>query len=128
MGGHTLRADDPAAYGGDDTGPSPYDLLLAALGACTSMSLRMYADQKRWPLQRVIVRLQHDRIHAVDCEECVTRSGEIDRIRRAIVLEGPLDSEERARLLEIAERCPVHRTLRSETQIVTGIVAASEDA
>jgi putative redox protein len=110
VGGHTLRADEPAAYGGDDTGPSPYDLLLAALGACTSMTLRMYADRKQWPLQRVIVRLQHDRIHAVDCEECVTRSGESDRIRRAIVLEGPLDSEQRARLLEVAERCPVQRT------------------
>ena len=128
VGGHTLRADEPAAYGGDDTGPSPYDLLLAALGACTSMTLRMYADRKQWPLQRVTVRLQHDRIHAVDCAECVTRSGEIDRIRRAIVLEGPLDPEQRARLLEIAERCPVHRTLRSETQIVTRIVAAGEDA
>src|SRR5438132_9101664 len=128
VGGHTLRADEPAAYGGDDTGPSPYDLLLAALGACTSMTLRMYADRKQWPLQRVTVRLQHDRIHAVDCAECVTRSGEIDRIRRAIVLEGPLDPEQRARLLEIAERCPVHRTLRSETQIVTRIVAGGDDA
>ena len=92
------------------------------------MTLRMYADRKRWPLQRVTVRLQHDRTHAVDCAECVTRSGEIDRIRWAIVLEGPLDPEQRARLLEIAERCPVHRTLRSETQIVTRIVAAGEDA
>ena len=127
VGGHTLRADEPAAYGGDDTGPSPYDLLLAGLGACASMTLRMYADRKQWPLKRVIVRLQHDRIDAVDCEECVTRAGEIDRIRQAIVLEGPLDSEQRARLLEIAEGCPVHRTLSSETHI-TRIVAAGEDA
>jgi uncharacterized OsmC-like protein/alpha-beta hydrolase superfamily lysophospholipase len=128
VGRHTLRADEPVAYGGDDTGPSPYDLLLASLGACTSMTVRMYADRKQWPLRHVTVRLQHDRIHAVDCEECVTRSGEIDRIRRAIVLEGPLDTEQRARLLEIAERCPVHRTLRSETQIISRIVRAGEDA
>jgi putative redox protein len=82
--GHTLRADEPAAYGGDDTDPSPYDLLLAALGACTSMTLRMYARRKQCPLRHVTVRLQHDRIHAVDCEECLTRSGEIDRIRCAM--------------------------------------------
>jgi putative redox protein len=126
--GHTLRADEPAAYGGDDTGPSPYDLLLAALGACTSMTLRMYSRRKQWPLRHIIVRLQHDRIHAVDCEECLTWLGEIDRIRCAIVLEGPLDSEQRVRLVEIAERCPVHRTLRSETQIITQIVDAGEDA
>jgi putative redox protein len=128
VGPHTLRADEPVAYGGDDTGPSPYDLLLASLGACTSMTVRMYADRKQWPLQHVTVRLQHDRIHAVDCEECVTRLGKIDRIRSAIVLEGPLDTEQRARLLEIAERCPVHRTLRSETKIISRIVGADEDA
>ncbi len=121
VGSHTLFADERTADGGDDTGPSPYELLLAALGACTSMTLRMYADRRQWPLERVTVRLQHDRIHAVDCAECETKSGHIDRIRRVIVLEGPLDSEQRERLLAMADKCPVHRTLRSATQIITQI-------
>ncbi|MFQ5985715.1 MAG: alpha/beta fold hydrolase, partial [Alphaproteobacteria bacterium] len=117
--GHVLRADEPAAYGGTDTGPSPYDLVLAGLGACTSITVRMYADQKKWPLERVEVRLRHDRIHAEDCETCETREGKIDRIERELELTGPLQPEQRERLLEIAEKCPVHRTLESEKLIVT---------
>jgi putative redox protein len=121
--GHSLRADEPVAVGGSDTGPNPYDLLCAALGACTAMTLRLYADQKKWPLMRVSVRLRHDKIYARDCAECETREGRIDRIERQITLEGTLDAAQRARLLEIAERCPVHRTLMSEISIKTALAA-----
>ena len=117
VGRHRLRADEPVSAGGDDSGPSPYDLLLAGLGACTSMTLRMYAEQKKWPLERVAVRLRHDKIHAEDCSECEAREGRIDRIEREIEIEGPLDAAQRARLLEIANKCPVHRTLQSEVWI-----------
>jgi putative redox protein len=118
-GRHRLAADEPAEAGGTDAGPSPYDLLLAALGACTSMTLSMYARRKQWPLERVAVRLTHSRIHAEDCAECETREGMLDRIEREITLGGPLSAEQRARLLEIANRCPVHRTLVSEIDIRT---------
>jgi putative redox protein len=121
--GHTLKADEPIEQGGTDTGPNPYDLLCAALGACTTMTLRLYANQKKWPLIRVSVRLSHDKIHAKDCAECETKEGHIDRIERHITLEGPLDEAQRARLLEIANRCPVHRTLHSEIQITTDLAA-----
>lgn len=119
MGPHHLIADEPVEVGGLDTGPSPYDLLLAALGACTTMTLRMYADRKALPLSGVSVRLQHSKIHASDCESCETQQGKIDRIDRVITVEGDLDDAQRARLLEIADKCPVHRTLHSEVQINT---------
>ena len=119
--GHTLHADEPIEQGGSDTGPNPYDLLCAALGACTTMTLRLYAEQKKWPLIRASVRLSHDKIHAQDCAECETKEGRIDRIERHITLEGPLDAAQRARLLEIANRCPVHRTLHSEILISTDL-------
>jgi uncharacterized OsmC-like protein/alpha/beta superfamily hydrolase len=118
-GRHQLIADEPRAAGGADQGPSPYDYVLAGLGACTAMTLRMYADRKGWPLEGVTVRLRHDKIHAADCADCETREGRIDQIRRELALAGPLDAEQRARLLEIADRCPVHRTLLSEIAITT---------
>ncbi|MGE5615464.1 MAG: alpha/beta fold hydrolase [Bacillota bacterium] len=118
-GEHALRADEPEAFGGLGSGPGPYDLLLAALGACTSMTLRMYADLKKLPLARVTVRLHHEKIHAADCAECETKDGKVDRIERAIELEGELDEAARAKLLEIADKCPVHRTLHSEVSIRT---------
>ena len=121
-GRHRLVADEPVEAGGTDTGPSPYELLLAALGACTSMTLSMYARRKQWPLETVTVRLQHARIHAQDCAECETKEGMLDRIDREISLTGPLDEAQRERLLEIANRCPVHRTLVSEINIRTRLV------
>ncbi|MDX1711241.1 MAG: bifunctional alpha/beta hydrolase/OsmC family protein [Rhodovibrionaceae bacterium] len=118
-GGHALRADEPESIGGLGSGPAPYDFLLAGLGACTSMTLRLYAERKEWPLERATVELEHDRIHAEDCEDCETKDGKVDRIRRKIALEGNLDDEQRQRLLEIADKCPVHRTLTSEIKIET---------
>lgn len=119
LGAHRLRADEPESFGGIDTGPSPYDLLLAGLGACTSMTLRLYADQKQWPLDHVTVRLKHEKIHAQDCADCETKEGKVDKIEREIELIGALDDAQRARLLEIANKCPVHRTLHSEVWIPT---------
>ena len=119
LGKHRLLADEPVNAGGLDTGPGPYDLLLAALGACTSMTVRLYADLKGIPLARTEVRLHHEKIYATDCAECETKEGKIDRIDRMITFEGELTPEQRARLLEIADKCPVHRTLESEINIRT---------
>jgi putative redox protein len=124
-GRHRLRADEPVAAGGTDAGPNPYELLLAALGACTSMTVRIYADARQLPLTKVAVRLKHGKVHAQDCAECATREGKIDRIDREIDLEGPLDEAQKARLLEIANKCPVHRTLNSEVWIPTRLKHAA---
>jgi len=118
-GRHRFLADEPVDVGGLDSGPGPYDLVLAGLGACTSMTLRLYAERKAVPLDRVTVRLGHSRIHAVDCENCETKEGMIDRIDRVITLAGDLNEEQRIRLIEIADKCPVHRTLTSEIDIRT---------
>ena len=116
-GAHQLAGDEPVSAGGTDTGPSPYDFLLAGLGTCTSMTLRMYADRKGWPLEGVQVRLRHSKIHAQDCADCETQEGKIDLIEKEIALAGVLTEEQKARLMEIADRCPVHRTLISENRI-----------
>ncbi len=119
-GNHRLVSDEPQPIG-DDKGPTPYDLLLAAVGACTSMTVRMYANRKGWPLDRVRVTLRHSRIHAEDCAECETRNGWIDHIDRNVELIGDLDDTQRQRLLHIAERCPVHQTLTSEVDVATSL-------
>jgi putative redox protein len=121
VGQHRLIADEPRPIG-DDAGPTPYDLLLAGLGACTSMTVRMYANKKGWPLERVRVTLRHSRIHADDCASCETTKGFIDHIDRDIELTGDLDDAQRDRLLQIAERCPVHQTLHSEIDVATTLL------
>jgi putative redox protein len=119
-GHHRLVSDEPQPIGAD-AGPTPYDLLLAGLGACTSMTVRMYANRKGWPLERVRVTLRHSRIHAKDCADCETSNGWIDHIDRDVELGGNLDDTQRQRLLHIAERCPVHQTLTSEVHIATSL-------
>jgi uncharacterized OsmC-like protein/alpha-beta hydrolase superfamily lysophospholipase len=119
IGPHHLLADEPVGAGGEDSGPGPYDFLLAGLGACTSMTMRLYADRKSLPLERVTVTLKHGKIHAEDCAECETKAGMLDQIDLVIAMEGELDPEQRRKLMEIAGKCPVHRTLTSEIHIVT---------
>jgi uncharacterized OsmC-like protein/pimeloyl-ACP methyl ester carboxylesterase len=123
-GHHRLTADEPTQYGGDDRGPNPYDLLLASLGSCTAMTMRMYADRKGWPFEGARVRLKHEKIHAKDCEECEAETGKVDRIEKEIEILGPLDEAQRTRLMEIADRCPVHRTLLGEKEIVSREVSS----
>ena len=120
-GGHALVADEPASVGGSGAGPSPYDLLSAALAACTSMTLRMYASHKKLELTSATVRVRHGKIHAADCRNCESTEGRIDRFERELLLVGNLTDEQRNRMLEIADRCPVHRTLHSEVEVRTAL-------
>jgi putative redox protein len=126
QGGQVLVADEPTASGGDDLGATPYELLLASLGACTAMTLRLYADRKEWPLEGVRLRLSHERVYQTDCEGCASDGGgagaRIDQIDQEIELLGPLDAAQRARLMQIAAKCPVHRTLQAAPRIVDRLV------
>ena len=122
IGPHELRADEPIAVGGADAAPDPYELLLAALGACTGITVRMYAERKKWPLEGVQVQLAHSRIHAEDCADCESQPQSLDRIDRKISFAGKLSADQLQRLREIADRCPVHRTLSSKVQIHTSVV------
>lgn len=122
-GKHHLVVDEPVDVGGGDAGPNPYDYLLMALGSCTSMTLRLYADRKGWPLEGVIIGLRHERIHARDCADCEAGSTGMERIHLNMVLHGALTEEQCARLLEIANKCPVHRTLTGKMQIVTSLAS-----
>jgi uncharacterized OsmC-like protein len=125
VGPHRLIADEPVSQGGLGSGPNPYDLLAASLGACKSMTMRLYAERKGWPLERARVKVSHGKIHAADCADCETRAGTVDELRCEITLAGPLDDEQRLRIVEIAERCPVHRTLTAEVKIRTIEVPAA---
>jgi putative redox protein len=122
VGAHRLMADEPADVGGTDTGPMPHDFVLAGLGACTSMTVRMYAERKGMALRRISVRLTQRKIKAADCTDCITKEGEVTEISRDVTLEGDLTPEERARLIEIANKCPVHKTLAGEIKVRTHLV------
>ena len=122
IGPHQLKADEPVAFGGADAGPDPYELLLAALGACTGMTVRMYAERKKWPLERVQVQLEHSKIHADDCANCESQPRSLDRIETKISFTGKLSADQLQKLREIADKCPVHRTLSSHVQIHTAVV------
>lgn len=124
VGPHILRADEQNDVGGNDAGPNPYELLLAALGACTSVTVRMYADRKQWPLRGVQVSLSYSKVHAEDCAQCDTKDGMVDRIELRISFTGDLSDEQKNRLLEIANKCPVHRTLISKVQIESVLLDA----
>ena len=121
-GRHRLVADEPAADGGSDQGPNPYELLLAALGTCTSMTLQLYAKRKGWPLEAVVVELRQERVHGEDCANCDERDVRVDRIWKRLILRGPLDETQRRRLAEIAERCPVNRTLTGQIRMELELV------
>lgn len=118
-GKHEIIADEPASSGGNDSGPGPYDYVLAGLGACTTMTVRMYADRKQLPLEKVSVRLSHKRVHADDCTDCESTDSKLDVIERELTLEGNLDENDRRKFVEIADKCPVSRTLASEIDIRT---------
>lgn len=124
--GHHLTADEPESVGGSDEGPDPYALLLSSLAACKLMTLRMYADRKRWPMTGASIQLSHRRVHANDCEDCETTEGHIAMIDSTLELQGDLDAEQRARLAEIADRCPVHRTITGEVVLNTRLADAPE--
>ena len=125
VGPHVFQADEPSDSGGNDAGPNPYELLLAALGACTSMTVRMYAERKQRPLQGVQVSLSHARIHAEDCAECDTKIGMVDRIEVEVSFTGDLSEDQQRKLFEIANKCPVHRTLVSRVQIDSRLIVSS---
>ena len=125
-GKHAWLGDEPVTVGGDDLGLDPYQMLTAALGACTAMTLRMYANHKQWALRKVSVNLTHAKVHAQDCAECETKAGQLDRVEWTLQFSGTLTGTQRARLLEIAQMCPVHRTLRSEIRIPAPAVVEDE--
>jgi len=127
-GRHVLQADEPIAAGGGDAGPGPYELLLMALGSCTSMTVHLYAARKKWPLEQVVVRLRHAKVHAEDCADCENPKARIDRIDKSLEFIGPLDEVQRSRLVEIAEHCPVNRTLTSKIDIRTVLEPTSGSA